>query len=195
VTDKPVNVAAIGFSLAVPLDERGGGATFQTHFAADVSDAEANAVIDRIVGFAKRQRAIAELPGIRKDLEKQEATLSRMVEDFERLEAEHPLKIADLEAKAIKANEAAAAVIQKAYSAAQASGRHVDPKTFKPKGADATALRQHEAVIEEIAKEIERLNAEREQGAGVFKVSQERYGVEIAATKAKIAEAEALASG
>lgn len=192
--EKP-SVAAIGVSLAVPLDERGGGITFQTHFAQDVSDAEANALIDRVVGFAKRQRSIADLPGLRKDLEKLESTLARMVEDFERLEAEHPAKIDELEQRARQSDAKANEVVAAAYKAAQLSGRHVDAATFKPKGADATALRQHEGAVEEIRKEIARLNAEREQGEGVFKVNKERYEVEIAAMKAKIADAEALASG
>lgn len=192
MTEHAVKAPAIGVSIVCDLPP-GKQMTLQTFFDQDAEDADANALVDRLVKLADRQRALASLPQLRKDLKKQEETLAKMQADFARLEAEHPGRIEALRAKILEQALAGDKIVQAAFVGAQTRGRVVDKDSFKLKGEDDQRYRATVMQSDQLEKEIERLEAERIQGAEVHRNNVAHFEREIAATRESIAEAEALA--
>lgn len=85
---EPVAAPAIGVSLQVALSP-GRQLVFQTHFDQELSTAEANKLLDRLVMMADRQHAKYDAEGIEQELEKMRRTRQNLLADLERLEIAH----------------------------------------------------------------------------------------------------------
>lgn len=81
-------VPAIGFSTTVNLNgDR--QIVFQGFFPADHTDADANALLDRVMRLADRQQAYYERQGVVEELRKHQETLAQFHEDRDRIEVAH----------------------------------------------------------------------------------------------------------
>lgn len=176
-TEAAVTAApAIGISVTMNL---GGDRqmVLQTFFPQEGSDAEANALTDRLVGIAERQKARCDIPDLQAELTKHERTLAQFLEDLARIDHEHTKKQAE---RAVEIETLVAQrkdVFEAAYAAHTKSGRSA--QAFEPKGATASRLRAHDGAIAKIKTEMEKAEAERAVAVQNLQISINRYGDEI----------------
>ena len=78
---------ALGISLSHQIDQER-SIVFQTHVERDVSDAQLNAVLDRVVKASERQSAKVRLPQLNQRLILEEQAFKASSADLERLDAE-----------------------------------------------------------------------------------------------------------
>lgn len=87
---------ATAFSIVVGLSDNM-QITFQSGFGTDESDAAINERIDRLVRVAERQRSIAQIDKLEKDLVQQSEMLAQFREDYERIDLSTQQAIAQRE--------------------------------------------------------------------------------------------------
>lgn len=91
-----IKVVATGISLVVGLADDM-QITFQTGFEGDETDEAVNARVDRLVRIAERQKAIAKLDKLERDLVQQKETLAQQQEDYARIDLQTNQAIAKRE--------------------------------------------------------------------------------------------------
>lgn len=87
---------ATAFSIVVGLSDNM-QITFQSGFGTDETDAAINDRIDRLVRVAERQRAIAQIDKLEKDLVQQTEMLAQFREDYDRIDLQTQQTIAQRE--------------------------------------------------------------------------------------------------
>jgi hypothetical protein len=170
-------VVATGVSIVVGLaDDR--QITFQTGYEGDETDAAVNARLDRTMRFANRLKAVYSLPTLEDELDRHNKTIERFQEDRDAIEKQFAVRQA---MRSVELGERK----NRAVKTWQASGKHGE---FKPQGATARDL-------DLIQGEMDKAEAEVEQGRKNFQVSMERHIEERDFCAAKVAKAKALAEG
>jgi hypothetical protein len=186
-----INVPVIGVSITANVDgDR--QVVFQTAIDPAQTDTEVNALLDRLMGFASRQKLIHDIVGMRKDLKQMSLDIDR----FTIQEADTKLRAkvanAELDVQILEWQRQKKAIFDSGYA------KHVGDTNrrgeYRPRGQDAIQIERIEAAIldaqqckakndEGLAAEIEnhQTNIERR------KTRIEELTAEIAAAEAKVA--------
>lgn len=180
-------VSAIGYSITAAIDERR-QIVFQHFIAADASDAEVNADLDRIMRLVDRQRAMYELPEKQAELNKLKDEISQFTEDktvhaeanFQKSQADLDMQIATLQADRKK-------IYDDAYDAHRRSGRQ---SAFEPKGHVKNALDRADAGIAQAIEAKGKNEAERDFYVQNIDGNIQRRRDRIALLEGEIAELE-----
>lgn len=185
---KTVPTPALGFSIAANI----GGTmqlTLQAFFDRDIDPKEGHRLIDAAMAYAKRQEAIALLPGLQDELLKLETTLKRFEADKTRLDSEHEALIEAKKKDAATLVAAAERAGKRAYDDFATSGRQGE---FELKGSAKAEVGRLSQGADVIKAEIQKIEAEREVALSQLVGSIARYGEDSAKHQRWIAEKEAL---
>jgi len=185
--DKIIQTPAIGFSVTANL-----GGTKQIvlqHFVDGTESPETiNAAIDKIVLVATRQEAIADIPGLEKELAKLEKTLSRFEEDRATVDKDFAAKKDALAEQVKQLTAKSERIHSEAYDQQIASGRSFSGLAGSKRAEDNAV----QSGIRQVKDQIDKLDAERAEYVKQLDVSKARYAEDIAQHKALIAEKRAL---
>lgn len=184
-------VPAIGYSVSANI---GGDRqiVFQSFVALDDPDDKVNATLDRIMRFVDRQKAKADLPALREELEKLHTTLQRYRDDKAAVDAQFARDQAmrDLEIKTLQQQKAD--TLSEGATAFRTSGRQGE---YKPSGQTAANVKRAETQIETVIAAKAQAAAEREVALQNLGTSEARYAEEIAKLEAKIADLQGTLKG
>lgn len=153
-----VQAPALGFSILANL---GGNRqlTLQGFFPMDTAKADADALLDKAMGYAERLEAKELLPGLKLELAKLESTLTEMDAAIAKIDEEYAKARKVLEDEFARQAEASEAVANKDYDEQAASGRASLGKLL-PKNTQA--YNAAEAAKKSCADALVRMEAEKD---------------------------------
>lgn len=187
-----VQVPAIGVSITANVDgDR--QVVFQTAIDPATTDKEVDALLDRLMGFASRQKLIHDIVGMHKDLKQMSLDIDR----FTIQEADTKLRAkvanAELDVQILEWSRQKKSILDAGYTA-----HNLNPNRrgeYKPRGQDEVQVNRIDAAIKDAqeckAKNDEGLIAETEN----HQTNIERRKARIEELTAEIAAAEARVAG
>lgn len=177
-------VSAIGYSIVANVVDDV-QMTFQHFVAADASDAQVNADLDRIMGLVARQRLILAEPKLRKELAELRASIKQYAADLEKVEADWQTaqeglktQIADLQAMGEKA-------FQAGYDEHVKAGRAGE---YKPRGSTEQRIRAAAADVAKLTQAMETNIAERGQARQQLEIAMRAREGRMAMIEDQLAE-------
>jgi hypothetical protein len=152
-------VSAIGYSITTNIDGNR-QIVFQHFIAADATDAQVNADLDRLMALVDRQRAKYEIPDAQAELDKMREEISQFTEDKEAIaEANYQKGVAAADVELATLRSQREKVINEAQAAHRNNGRQ---GAFKPIGHVKTTLERIDTGIEQIVESKGKMAAERD---------------------------------
>lgn len=182
IKDSDKTDPAIGVSIIANVGSSA-QITLQTFFGRETPDAEANALIDRLMSFSSRQKAAAEIPDLEAELDKHERSLAQFDEDKARLDAEferdqavRQVQVEELTAHRTKLHDTA-------YENHVKTGRSAE---FEVKGHIKANISRCDQEIVRIKAAMQKAVAERDLALQNLGTSRTRFVTEIEAIKNKL---------